>query len=114
MKKLILFLLLTPVTSFAQDGFVSQISRVRSIDEVDRSKFDEYRYRRYSRWRNAIDTRREMNAGKVHRYWTAVIPPYYTGPMPVNYFQSGMIQQPPIYQPRREMILLNSLYYYGY
>ena len=86
------------------------------MDEVDRGRFEEYKYRRYSRWRDAIDIRREMNRGKVHKYWTAI--PYYVNPMGTNWIQQGMVRQPPIpYYGRyryRGSIQYNYNYNYGY
>lgn len=85
MRSFIIFVLLSSIC-FADDPYIPQISRIRTMQEVDRSKFEEYKYRRYSRWRDAIDIRREMNKDKVHRYWTAirVYPTYYR----YNYYPS--------------------------
>jgi hypothetical protein len=112
-KKIIFFLAISYTSCFAQDSYIPVISKARTMEEVDRTKFEEYKYRRYSRWRSAIETRRELNAGKVHRYWTAV--PYYVNPMGTNWIQNGMVRQPPLYGGRfsyRER--LDYIYNYNY
>ena len=72
---------------FAEDSFYPSIGRHRTIDEVDRSKYYEYKERLKERRVYALETRRQLNAGKVHRYWTAirVYPNYYYGR---NYYPS--------------------------
>ncbi len=70
----LLFIQLSPV--FAQ---YPSMGRHRTIDEVDRSKYYEYKDRLRERRIYALDTRRQLNAGKVHRYWTAIRVPLNYG-----------------------------------
>ena len=75
MKKIFLLLLLFCSAVKSEDRLM--ISRERTMSEVDRSRFDDYKERRRARYYNALAVRRQLNAGKVHRYWTAVIPYYH-------------------------------------
>jgi len=78
MKKLLLMFVLIANTCIAED-YTPTISRTRSIDEVDRSKYNEYKERLKERRDYALETRRQLNAGKVHRYWTAIRVPVNVG-----------------------------------
>ncbi len=77
------------------------ISKPRDAGFADVEKqqlYYEYKQRRADRRAYALDARRQMNSGKVHRYWTAVAVPYNPlgGPSAI---QQGMVRLPPI--PRR-------------
>lgn len=83
------------VSAIAEDNFRPQISRSRTRLEVDRWKFDDYRYRLDSRWRDAIAMRREYNASKgPHVYRTAIAVPMPI--TPVIGIEAGWVRQPPI------------------
>lgn len=92
----------------AEDGFRPQISRTRTRDEVgDRWKFDEYRYRLDSRWRDALAMRREYNASKgPHVYRTAIAVPMAI--TPVIGVEAGWIRQPPVYSRIRRTTVIRT------
>jgi hypothetical protein len=109
-KNFLIVLLFTQMSLvFAEDSFYPSIGRHRTIDEVDRSKYYEYKERLKERRVYALETRRQLNAGKVHRYWTAirVYPNYYYGR---NYYPSYNYSTVERY--RLEEVYRNS--YYGY
>jgi hypothetical protein len=58
---------------------------------ADREKFEAYRAGRADRRATALSIRRQLNAGKVHVYRTAVVVPVGYG---VPAIQGGMIQLP--------------------
>lgn len=83
------------VWATAEDNLRPQISRSRTRLEVDRWKFDDYRYRLDSRRRDAIATRRAYNASKgPHVYRTAIAVPMPI--TPVIGIEAGWVRQPPI------------------
>jgi len=91
-KNFLIVLLFTQMSLvFAEDSFYPSIGRHRTIDEVDRSKYYEYKERLKERRVYALETRRQLNAGKVHRYWTAIRVPlnygtYYNHPYRYYYY----------------------------
>jgi hypothetical protein len=106
MKKLFLMFALLADACVAED-YYPMISRPRSMDEVDRTKFYDYQDRLKERRIYALEARRQLNAGKVHRYWTAirVYPTYYYR---YNYY--------PAYNTYRrvEQYRLQEIYNYNY
>ncbi len=83
------------------------MSRPRSKQEVDRSKFYDYKSRLKQRRADALSVRSQNNAGKVHKYWTAMVYPvkyntyyYNTGSRPV-YIRRSELYYREYYQYRR-------------
>jgi hypothetical protein len=109
MRSFIVFVALFSCSVTLADDFTPMISRPRSMDEVDRNKFYDYKERLKERRIYALETRRQLNAGKVHRYWTAirVYPDYYYR---YNYYPNYNYSRVERY--RLEEIYNNS--YYGY
>ena len=63
----------------------------------DSMLFQEYQARLRGRRTNALYARRQMNAGKVYRYYSPAVQGYSVfGPSAI---QSGWVQQPPIPRP---------------
>lgn len=81
------------------------MSRPRTIEEVDRSKFHAYKDRMKQRRENALEVRRIYNSGKVHKYWTAMVYPRY---YPSYYGYA------PAYRVERSEYKYNYKYDYGY
>ena len=72
------------------------MSRPRTMEEVDRSKF-------------ALELRRIYNSGKVHTYWTAMVyPRYYPRYYPYNY------ERLPVRRVERSEYRYDYKYDYGY
>jgi len=91
MRSLAVFILVVASSpTLLSEDYYPSMGKHKTIDEVDRSKYYEYKDRLKERRIYALETRRQLNAGKVHRYWTAIR-------VPVNYG---------VYFPR--------LYRYGY
>ena len=85
------------------------ISRTRSIDEVDRSKFYAYKERMDVRRDRALELRRAYNSEKVHTYWTAMVyPRYYPRYYPYNY------ERLPVRRVERSEYRYDYKYDYGY
>ena len=104
MKRFILLLIfsLLPLVCSAEQLLMS---RPRTIEEVDRSKFYAYKDRMKEKRSNAIELRRIYNSGKVHKYWTAVVYPRYN---PYYY------QYVPTYRVERSEYRYDYRYDYGY
>ncbi len=82
------------------------MSRPRTMEEVDRSKFYAYKERMDARRDRALELRRAYNSGKVHTYWTArVYPRYY----PYYYYQYA-----PAYRVERSEYRYDYKYDYGF
>jgi hypothetical protein len=86
------FLLLALLIFSSADCFGEQLlmSRPRSSNEVDRSKFYDYKSRRKEKKENALSLRHQNYSEKTHKYWTAIVYPvnynrhyYNTGRYPV-------------------------------
>jgi hypothetical protein len=107
MKKIFLLLILISSPVNSEDGLM--ISRTRSMDEVDRQRFYEYKERRRARYYDALAIRRQLNAGKVHKYWTAIIPYYHT---PTYYRYNYPVTTSYTVEEYRVQQLYNN--YYGY
>lgn len=94
MRHLLMILaLLVTSRAIGQDVFISKPSG----SEHNEALFQAYKNRLNERRSVALSIRREMNAGKVHRYWTAI-------PVTVDVFggrpaiERGWVIQPPIYR----------------
>lgn len=72
MRSFMVFAFLISSSFVIAEDNTSMISRVRSMNEVDRSKYYEYKDRLSYKRAYALEARRELNAGKVHKYWTAI------------------------------------------
>ena len=81
------------------------MSRPRTMEEVDRSKFYAYKDRMKQKRSSALELRRIYNSGKVHKYWTAVVYPRY---YPYYY------QYVPTYRVERSEYRYDYQYSYGY
>ena len=76
MKTLIVLLTIS-LFPLACSGEQLSMSRPRTMEEVDRSKFYAYKDRVKQRRHSALEARRIYNSGKVHKYWTAMVYPRY-------------------------------------
>jgi len=81
------------------------MSRPRTMEEVDRSKFYAYKERMKQRRVDALELRRIYNSGKVHTYWTAMVYPRY---YPYNY------ERLPVRRVERSEYRYDYKYDYGY
>ncbi len=99
---LLLTLLLFPLACSAEQLLMS---RPRTMQEVDRSKFYAYKDRMKQRRSSALELRRIYNSGKVHKYWTAMVYPRYYP----NYYRYT-----PMYRVERSEYRYDYKYDYGY
>ncbi len=99
---LLLILLLFPLVCSAEQLLMS---RPRTMQEVDRSKFYAYKDRMKQRRSSALELRRIYNSGKVHKYWTAMVYPRYYP----NYYRYT-----PMYRVERSEYRYDYKYDYGY
>lgn len=104
MKRLIILLIISlfPLVSSAEQLLMS---RPRTMQEVDRSKFYAYKDRMKQRRSSALELRRIYNSGKVHKYWTAMVYPRYYP----NYYRYT-----PMYRVERSEYKYDYKYDYGY
>lgn len=104
MKRFVLLLILClfPLVCRAEQLLMS---RPRTMEEVDRSKFYAYKDRMKQRRQDALAKRRIYNSGKVHKYWTAMVYPRY---YPYYY------RYAPVYRVERSEYRRDYQYNYGY
>ncbi len=105
MKKIALFILFIFLFSAHSSAEQLLMSRPRSMQEVDRSKLYDYKYRLRQRKTNALEARRVYNSGKTHKYWTAIVYPRY---YPLYY------RYVPAYRVERSEYKYDYQYNYGY
>jgi len=107
-KRFIILLIISlfPLVSNAEQLLMS---RPRTMEEVDRSKFYAYKERMKQRRVDALELRRIYNSGKVHTYWTAMVyPRYYPRYYPYNY------ERLPVRRVERSEYRYDYKYDYGY
>ena len=104
MKRFILLLIfsLLPLVCSAEQLLMT---RPRTREEGDRSKFYAYNDRMKQRRSSALELRRIYNSGKVQKYWTAVVYPRY---YPYYY------RYTPVYRVERSEYRYDYQYNYGY
>ena len=104
MKRFIILLIISlfPLVSSAEQLLMS---RPRTMQEVDRSKFYAYKDRIKQRRSSALELRRIYNSGKVQKYWTAMVYPRYYP----NYYRYT-----PMYRVERSEYKYDYKYDYGY
>ena len=76
MKRFIILLIMS-LLPLVSSGEQLLMSRPRTMEEVDRSKFYAYKDRMKQRRVYGLEARRIYNSGKVHKYWTAMVYPRY-------------------------------------
>lgn len=76
MKSFIILLIIS-LFPLVSSGEQLLMSRPRTMEEVDRTKFYAYKDRMKQRKVYALEARRIYNSGKVHKYWTAMVYPRY-------------------------------------
>ena len=87
----LVLLAFAPALAEAKDNG-PQISRKRSIEEVNRQRLLDYRERLHQRHLAALEARRKLNATKLHVYYRAT--PGYIPPYGWSAIQAGWVYPP--------------------
>jgi hypothetical protein len=84
------------ITDAVEPRFADALAAIDLRNDDDpKVRFEAYKYRRQQRRMDALAMRRQINATKVHHYWTArTMPVSVMGGAP--FIQRGWVVQPPI------------------